>query len=110
MTVRLVGGPNSQSGRVEVYSQGEWGTICDDSWDSDDAEVVCRQLGYSGIVSSYEGISEYGQGEGPILSSIDCEGTETNVEECQWGVWATSICDHSEDVGITCQAGLQLQC
>ena len=61
--VRLVGGNVSSEGRVEVFYNNTWGTVCDDYWSLTDASVVCRQLGFPGAI---EAVSNgfFGQGTG----------------------------------------------
>ena len=45
--VHLVGGDTPNEGRVEVCFNNQFGTICDDGWDGNDAKVICGQLGFS---------------------------------------------------------------
>ena len=46
--IRLQGGEYVNQGRVEVYCNGQWGTICDNGFSATDATTICKQLGYSG--------------------------------------------------------------
>ena len=99
-TIRLAGG-NDTAGRVEVFVNGEWGTVCDDDWDLVDAAVVCRQLGFYSAVSA-PWYATFGQGEGSILlDDVACTGGESRLIDCSYDR-VTSDCSHGEDAGVVC--------
>ncbi|XP_070295014.1 scavenger receptor cysteine-rich domain-containing group B protein-like [Salvelinus sp. IW2-2015] len=101
--VRLVNGRDRCEGRVEVWHNGTWGTVCDDDWDMVDANVVCRQLA-CGLAVAVGSIKEYGRGLGPILlDNVDCKGGETDLGQCGSLGWGIHNCYHYEDVSVTCK-------
>ena len=85
-----------------MYHNGEWGTVCDDDWNLNDAQVVCNELGFGGAVDAKHS-AYYGQGSGPIwLGGLQCDGTEQTIIGCTQLGWGDNNCDHSEDVGVKC--------
>ena len=99
--VRLVNG-GALYGRVEVYYNGSWGTVCDDDWDINDANVVCRQLGFFRASGAFHG-AKYGQGSGTIwMDDVNCQGDEAFLQQCAHDV-DTSDCSHSEDASVECE-------
>ncbi|NXU70106.1 NETR protein, partial [Oreotrochilus melanogaster] len=100
--VRLVDGESTKEGRVEVFLNGQWGSICDEGWTDRDAAVVCRQLGFSGTAKA-RAMAYFGEGHGPIhLDNIECSGTEPTLGQCVRPDTRIHSCWHSEDAGVIC--------
>uniref|UniRef100_A0A673ZUY6 Soluble scavenger receptor cysteine-rich domain-containing protein SSC5D n=1 Tax=Salmo trutta TaxID=8032 RepID=A0A673ZUY6_SALTR len=102
LTVRLVDGPNRCSGRVEVYQDGSWGTVCDDNWALLDAQVVCRELS-CGPATEAPHQAHFGEGSSSILlDDVACMGSEGSLLECSSGGIGNHDCGHDEDASVTC--------
>jgi len=89
-------------GRVELYKEGKWGTLCGHFWwnNQKGAENICKQLGYSGG-TWYNAPG----GNGPIQAGNRlCSGGEPTVWDCplQDGRNDRTRCDHNRDIGVDC--------
>lgn len=101
--LRLAGQKRKHNeGRVEVFYNGEWGTVCDDDFSIHAAHVICRELGYVEAVSWLPS-SKYGKGEGKIwMDNVHCNGKEATLAACTSNGWGVTDCKHTEDVGVVC--------
>ncbi|XP_043940523.1 adhesion G protein-coupled receptor E2-like isoform X2 [Protopterus annectens] len=104
LPVRLTNGSSSCNGRVDIYFNSQWGTICDDSWDFKDAEVVCRHVG-CGRAQSFKSGAYFGKGTGPItMADIRCRGDEQYLSDCIASPpFPHHNCGHEKDAGVICK-------
>ncbi|XP_019630689.1 PREDICTED: deleted in malignant brain tumors 1 protein-like [Branchiostoma belcheri] len=103
--IRLIGGSGSNEGRVEVRPEDgmTWGTVCHNRFNMDDADVVCRMLGYPNA-TQVRNDAYFGQGTGPIyMDDLRCDGNETSLFKCSYAGWAIHNCDHGQDAGVVCR-------
>ncbi|KAI4900607.1 hypothetical protein NFI96_032246, partial [Prochilodus magdalenae] len=108
-SIRLVGSGGDCAGRLEVFHSGSWGTVCDDLWDIEDAQVVCRKL-QCGFALSAPVPAQFGPGTGPIwLNEVECEGNETSLWNCRFQLCGEDECGHMEDVGVVCSEYTELR-
>ena len=103
-TLRLVAiDDNPKRGRVEVFNNGEWGTVCNSPYFVINfAQVVCRQLGFPITVEFFKA-GRSNPGKGPILlSGVYCRGYEDYIQDCRHHGWDNVRCQHVDDAGVEC--------
>lgn len=103
-SLRLVNGTQPLTGRVEVMYKGTWGTICDDGFGTEEATVICRQMGYCGGITKAK--LTFGQASDHLsihLDDVVCIGREVNIMQCRSAGLGTHNCNHDEDVGVACR-------
>ncbi|NXW06582.1 C163A protein, partial [Fregetta grallaria] len=107
--LRLVAGGGPCAGRVEAKLRGRWGSVADDNWDMDDAEVVCQQLGCGSAAGAYTADTHFGKGDGPLnLVLVDCHGDEAALWDCEIRGWGPYLGIHNFDAAVVCQGFARL--
>ncbi|XP_061576127.1 scavenger receptor cysteine-rich type 1 protein M160-like [Cololabis saira] len=100
-SVRLVNGSNWCSGRLEVKSNQVWSSVCEEDFDRQDAEVVCKELG-CGAPSDLQG-ALHGEKEAPVWSrAFHCEGHESSLLDCESSGLKRNTCPPGKAVVLTC--------
>uniref|UniRef100_UPI00398E825D scavenger receptor cysteine-rich type 1 protein M130-like n=1 Tax=Pristiophorus japonicus TaxID=55135 RepID=UPI00398E825D len=108
--MRLVKGKHRCEGRVEVFYNGTWGTVCSEKLDLHDAEVICKQLQCGPLLSIQYDTWSFGAGSGPIwLDEMECNSHESTLWQCQSDPWGESNCHHGEDAGVVCSEARVLE-
>ena len=107
--LRLVDGEAPHQGRLEIWHEGRWGTICDDDWGTPSTLVACRQLGYSGAFGFSSAKNQHaGRFYFPSvddkywLDNVVCDGDEARVADCEHRGWGTHNCYSLEAIGVWC--------
>ena len=104
---RLTNSTDPLYGRVEVYINNEWGTVCDDSFDIKDAQVVCRSLNFGNAYRWYKTKTSAKRYPAPAsvkvwLGDLKCNGTEFDLRQCKHSGVGNENCNHMQDVWVRC--------
>ena len=87
---------------MEIYYEGTWRTVCNDNWHVNDANVVCRQLGFERALEATKSAA-FGNGTGEIrLTNVRCTGKESSLRDCARYRWGAHLCGHDRYAGVVC--------
>ncbi|XP_025102832.1 deleted in malignant brain tumors 1 protein-like isoform X2 [Pomacea canaliculata] len=93
------------SGRLDLLYNGSWSSVCDDGFGHKEARVACRMLGFDRpevfAVNSFL-FRDYDRTA--LFSDLNCQGTETNLAECNYSSFYNYKCTHGRDIALICKA------
>ncbi|XP_052772238.1 uncharacterized protein LOC128211461 isoform X1 [Mya arenaria] len=99
--IRLSGGGYPQIGRIELQVQGQWGRICGDFFDINNAAVLCRMMGLNS--SAFMRHDNFVQGSGPLLMNyVHCYGSEEHINNCSYSAPYINSCTSNNDISLLC--------
>ncbi|XP_022088984.1 deleted in malignant brain tumors 1 protein-like [Acanthaster planci] len=104
--IRLVDGSSTAEGRVEVFADKNWGTVCGDGWSLNNSIVACRQLGFLGATEKVASAAVFGPGDSNVpvlLNEVACTGGENSIFECGLDRRVSGGCSDSDDAGVRCE-------
>ena len=99
--IRLADGGVPNAGRLEIYHDNRWGTVCHDEFGDEDGTVVCQQLGYTRL-KGFNNQTNPGTGE-IWLDDVNCSSSHVRLSQCKSRGWGTNDCHHSDDVNVICE-------
>jgi len=100
--VRLIQGLSAREGLVQVYLNNTWVWVCDQQWDKQDADVVCRELGYTGAPVLFSGSANVQGNDTLRINSVQCIGNERSFAFCAHGGWTNGSCVIGQNAGVVC--------
>ncbi|KAH9512862.1 Neurotrypsin [Bulinus truncatus] len=106
IVVALIGEEDENSGTVEITYMGEKGLICDDEWSIEDANVICRMLGYWKAEKATK-LNEFNYRPGKavfMLDDVKCLGNESSIQDCPKSHWKQHDCRSFQIAGVVCRS------
>nr|XP_045609884.1 uncharacterized protein LOC123765380 [Procambarus clarkii] len=108
--LRLVGGQGGHQGNIQVKVDDEWGYVCDDGFGFEEADLVCRSLGYSSA-QAFTRNNHFGKSDSKWrrsspkfwLDKLACTGSETSLLDCPSSGLGVHDCGPTEIAGVTCR-------
>ncbi len=100
-----MGGANATLGAVQICMNNAWGSVCNDRFSTNDATVVCRQLGFpvTGADAFRDASTRFNISTGPVfLDRVVCGGSESSVMDCRQTTPGLSECSATEIAGVQC--------